>query len=42
MGLEVGKGNVVKSAHGLDLNYILGLNLTTAKEKHKILVNKQN
>lgn len=33
MGLEVGKGNVVKSAHGLDLNYILGLNLTTAKRE---------
>lgn len=36
MGLEIGKGNVVKSAHGLDMDYILGLNLTKATRETKV------
>lgn len=36
MGLEIGKGNVVKSAHGLDMNYILGLNLTKANREANV------
>jgi len=33
MGEEVGKGNVLQSAHGLDMEYILGLNLKNAKRE---------
>lgn len=33
MGEEIGKGNVTKSAHGLDMNYILSLGLKTAKRE---------
>lgn len=41
MGLEKGKGNVVKSAHGLDMDYILGLNLANATRETKVNANEK-
>lgn len=35
MGKEIGKGNVSRSAHGLDMDYILGLNLEKASREMK-------
>ncbi len=35
MGQEVGKGNVIKSAHGLDMDYILNLSLKKATREEQ-------